>query len=331
MDGAGPDLVTRVAPTSGATLPPFVQVCGDGVFAVDTAFQRDLFDAAYLVVHGGRAAFVDTGTNFAVPRLLQALEAVGLGPGSVDWVIPTHVHLDHAGGVGLLMQSLPRARVLVHPRGARHLVDPSALFQGALAVFGQAEMDRSYGTPVGVPADRVQTSDDGMVIELGGRPLRLIDTPGHARHHHAVWDELTRGWFTGDTFGLSYRDFDSAAGAWLLPTTTPVQFEPDAMQRSIERMMATDPQCVYLTHFGRIDGVPARAAQLLALLRQLVDTARALKDAPDRHHALQRAQLELYTDSLRAHGCTLPVETIAQLLAIDLELNAQGLAVWLDR
>lgn len=312
-------------------LPTFVQACGQGVYAVDTGFHRDLFDAAYLVVHGGRAAFIDTGTNFAVPRLLQALRALGLDVQDVDYVIPTHVHLDHAGGVGLLMQHLPRARVVVHPRGARHMIDPSALYQGALAVYGAQEMERAYGVLAGVPAERVQTSEDGGVVELAGRLLRFMDTPGHARHHHCIWDEATRGWFTGDTFGLSYREFDTALGPWIVPTTTPVQFEPEALQRSIERMCAFDPQCVYLTHFGRVGDVPRLARALLELLHALVARARVLKDAPDRHEALKRAQLDLFGESLRDHGCTMPTPEIARLLSMDLELNAQGLAIWLDR
>jgi glyoxylase-like metal-dependent hydrolase (beta-lactamase superfamily II) len=115
-------------------MPSWLQDVGGGVHAIDTAFVRDEFDAAYLVVRNGRAAFIDTGTNFALPRLLGAMEALGLSRDAVDWVIPTHVHLDHAGGVGALMRELPGARALVHPRGVRHMVDPSALWQGALAV-----------------------------------------------------------------------------------------------------------------------------------------------------------------------------------------------------
>ena len=134
----------------------FVQPLGHGIYAIDTGFQRPQFDAAYLMVEAGRAAFIDTGTNHAVPRLLAALGDLGLGPEAVDWVIPTHVHLDHAGGVGLLMQSLPQARLVVHPRGLRHLIDPTALYMGAKAVYGEAEMQRSYGRLVPVPAERAQ-------------------------------------------------------------------------------------------------------------------------------------------------------------------------------
>jgi glyoxylase-like metal-dependent hydrolase (beta-lactamase superfamily II) len=318
--------------------PAYTQALDQGLFAIDTAFHRDHFDAAYLVVNDGQAAFIDTGTNHAVPRLLATLAAVGLAPEAVRWVIPTHVHLDHAGGVGLLMQQLPQAQVLVHPRGVRHLVDPSVLYQGALAVYGPAEMERSYGQLVAVPAARVQASHEGQQVAVGQRLLALTETPGHARHHHAVWDEATRGWFTGDTFGLSYREFDSTRGPWLLPTSTPVQFEPEVLVATIERLLARQPDWLYLTHFSRIGGpgqVQRLGVQLLALLRDMVAMARAVQRSgvrgPARHRALQAGQLQLFAASLREHGSTWPEHAIAELLSVDLELNAQGMAIWLDK
>ncbi len=312
-------------------LPPFVQALDHGIHAIDTGFHREHFDAAYLIVERGRAAFVDTGTNFGVPRLLAALEALGLAPADVDLVIPTHVHLDHAGGVGLLMTHLPHATAWVHPRGARHLIDPRALIAGATAVYGEEEMARSYGRIVGVPAERVRESADGMTVELAGRPLQFLDTPGHARHHHCVWDERTRGFFTGDTFGLSYREFDSARGPWLLPTTTPVQFEPEALKSSVRRLLSYDPACMYLTHFGRVGEVERLGAELLEQIDAMVALGRALRDAPQRHEALKRGLLEQYIAHVARHGCNFTPARIAELLAIDLELNAQGMGIWLDK
>lgn len=313
------------------TYPDWAEDLGHGIHAIDTGFQRPRFDAAYLMVQDGRAAFIDTGTNFAVPRLLGLLEALGLPRDAVEHVIPTHVHLDHAGGVGALMQALPTATLWVHPRGARHMIDPSALYQGALAVYGQAEMDRSYGALVPVPAERVRSTSDGAVIELAGRAISVADTPGHARHHHCLWDEASRGWFTGDTFGLSYREFDTAAGAWIVPTSTPVQFEPEVLRASVERLLARDPACMYLTHYGRVTDVPRLGRLLLSLLDEVVAIGRRLQHAPDRHQALQRELLALYRSSLAAHGWREQGMPLAELLAVDLELNAQGMAVWLDK
>jgi glyoxylase-like metal-dependent hydrolase (beta-lactamase superfamily II) len=314
-----------------SALPDFVTALGDDVFAVDTGFHRDHFDAAYLVLDGGRAAFVDTGTHFAVPRLLAALDALGVARSAVDWIIPTHVHLDHAGGVGTLAAALPAARVAVHPRGARHLVDPEKLWAGATEVYGADEMARSYGQVTPVAAERVQETSDGMLITVGARALRVADTPGHAKHHHCLWDARTRGWFTGDTFGLSYREFDTAQGAWILPTSTPVQFEPAALRTSVQRLLAEAPACMYLTHYSRVTDVPRLGALFLGLLDGMVALGEAERHAPDRARRLAAGLLDLYTASLAAHGSALDRSTIARLLAIDIQLNVQGMSIWLDR
>jgi glyoxylase-like metal-dependent hydrolase (beta-lactamase superfamily II) len=311
--------------------PDFVERLGHGIHVVDTGFHRPLFDAAYLIVEGGRAAFVDAGTNHSVPRLLAALDSAALDVADVDYVIATHVHLDHAGGVGLLMQQLPRARLVVHPRGARHLARPAHLIRSATSVYGAAEIERSYGTLVPVASERMVTTQDGMTIELAGRPLQFLHTPGHAMHHHCIRDAASRGFFTGDTFGLSYRDFDTANGAWIMPTTTPVQFQPEALRRSIERMVAFDPEWIYPTHYGRVGDVPRLAALLLAQLDEMVAFARTTSPGSDRHRALLRGLEAIHLKSLHSHGVTLSDDRIRELLALDVELNAQGMAIWLDR
>lgn len=309
----------------------FLQPHEHGIHVIDTGFHRPRFDAAYLLVEGGRAAFVDTGTTHSVPRLLAALEAVGLQPRDVDYVIPTHVHLDHAGGVGRLMQSLPDARLVVHPRGVRHLVDPSQLLAGARAVYGDEEVARSYGEVPGVDPSRVLATEDGMTLDVAGRPLRFLDTPGHARHHHCIWDERSGGVFTGDTFGLSYREFDGPRGPWLLPTTTPVQFEPEALRASVERLLALSPRWMYLTHYGPVGDVPALGAQLLEQIDAVVALGRAVADRPDRDAALREGLAAIYLERLRRLGSPVAEPDALALLETDIALNAQGMAVWLDR
>jgi len=311
--------------------PDFVERLAHGIDVVDTGFHRPVFDAAYLIVERGRAAFVDAGTNHSVPRLLAALAAADLDVDAVDYVIPTHVHLDHAGGVGLLMQHLPGARLVVHPRGARHLAAPAHLIRSATSVYGAEEIERSYGTLVPVDKARMMTTRDGTTIELAGRPLQFLHTPGHAMHHHCIWDEASRGLFTGDTFGLSYREFDTAGGPWIMPTTTPVQFQPDALRRSIERMVALAPDWIYVTHYGRVGDVPRLAALLLGQLEEMVAFAQTTSRGPERHAVLIRGLEAIHLDSLRAHGVTLGEARIRELLGLDLELNAQGIAIWLDR
>lgn len=301
------------------------------IHTIDTGFQRDRFDAAYLIVENGRAAFVDCGTGLAVPRMLQALADAGLGRDAVDWLLLTHVHLDHAGGAGLLMQHLPNAQAVLHPRGAPHMIDPTRLIAGATQVYGAEEIARSYGRIEAIPAERVVVADDGHRIDLAGRELLLLHTPGHALHHYCVWDARSRSWFTGDTFGISYRELDSAQGPFIFPTSSPVQFDPEAMKASIQRLMSYGPQAMYVTHYDRVEQVPKLAADLLEQIDAMATIGRQCDGRADRHRCLLAALRALYLERAQAHGCALDEEAVAAVLAMDIELNAQGLACWLDR
>ena len=304
---------------------------GHGITAIDTGFFRPQFDASHLIVENGRAAFIDVGTNYSIPRLLDALKVKNIDVDSVEWVILTHVHLDHAGGAGLAMQNFPNAKLVVHPRGARHMIDPSALIAGATAVYGAEEIARSYGTLVPVPADRVVEAPEGHVIDLAGRPLLCLDTPGHARHHISIYDETSRAFFTGDTFGLSYREFDTDKGAFILPTSTPVQFEPDALKASIARMLEREPQQMFLTHYSRVTDVPRLARDLNEQIDAMVSIAQKHADDGDRHTRIADDLAALYTARAQAHGCAFDAAQVRELLAMDIELNTQGLEVWLDK
>ena len=303
-----------------------------GITTIDTGFGgRPRFCAAYLVVHDGRAAFIDCGSNDSVPRMLAALELQGLTRDAVDWLVLTHVHLDHAGGAGTLMRALPNASLVVHPRGAPHMIDPSRLIAGATVVYGEDQFARSYGTLLPVPRERVVEAADGHVVDLAGRPLLCADTPGHARHHIAVWDTASRSWFSGDIFGLSYREFDTAQGAFVVPTTSPVQFDPDEMRASVRRMMGADPVAVYLTHYGRVEQVQRLGADLLEQVDAMVALARGLAGDAAPHARLVEALTALYVERARRRGVQDAGERVPELLALDIELNAQGLEVWLER
>jgi glyoxylase-like metal-dependent hydrolase (beta-lactamase superfamily II) len=302
-----------------------------GIHTIDTGFVRPHFDAAYLIVENGHGAFIDCGTNYSVPRMLAALDNAGLQPEHVDWLILTHVHLDHAGGAGELMAVLPNAKLVAHPRGARHMVDPSMLWAGASAVYGEETMRREYGQLRPVPAERVIESADGHVVDLRGRPLRCVETPGHAKHHQAIYDERARVCFTGDTFGLSYRELDTAAGAFILPTTTPVQFDPEALHASIRRLLSFQPEAMYLTHYGRVESVERLAEDLHVQIDAMVAIAQSLKGAPERHAAMKDALARFYLERAHLHGWQGSRDELLGLLGMDVELNAQGLGVWLDQ
>ncbi|MET0618127.1 MAG: MBL fold metallo-hydrolase, partial [Luteibacter sp.] len=267
----------------------------------------------------------------SLPRFLDALSAAGLEPRDVDWVILTHVHLDHAGGAGELMRHLPNATLAVHPRGARHMIDPSALVAGAAGVYGEDAVRRDYGDIVPVPEHRVVQASDGFVIDLAGRALLCLDTPGHARHHIAIHDERASAFFTGDIFGLSYREFDSPGGPFIIPTTSPVQFEPDAAHASIDRMLGYEPQAMYLTHYDRVTDVQRLANDLHEQIDAMVAIGRRHASAGDREERIAADFTDLYVDRAHRQGVTMSREDILGVLKIDIRLNAQGMIVWLDR
>lgn len=304
-----------------------------GITLVDTGFgERPGFCAAWLLVEAGRAAFIDCGTLHSVPNMLAALDAAGLPRDAVDWVIATHVHLDHAGGAGALLRELPSAKLVVHPRGAPHLIDPAKLIASARQVYGDALFDQAYGGLVPAPAERMVEAGDGHVVDLAGRPLLLAHTPGHALHHLAVWDARSRSWFTGDSFGISYRELDVGGRPFAIPTTSPVQFDPVQMKDSIRRMLAERPEACHVTHYGTVRGdVQRLGLRLIEQVDAMVALAQFLADAPGRHDALKQALEKLYVDRARIHGVADPERVVPALLEVDIELNAQGLIAWLDR
>ena len=218
---------------------PEIRSYAHGVHAIDLGYTRPELAASHLIVRDGRAAFVDTGPNGSVPRLLAGLDAVGVAREAVDYVLLTHVHLDHAGGAGELLRALPNAAAVLHPRGAANLIDPTRLEAGTRAVYGDRAYDALFGRLVPIPESRIVAAADDQVLTLGRSRLRLLATPGHALHHLAIHDETAGAVFSGDVFGLSYRVFDNFEGEpFIFPTTSPTQFDPVQAHASIERIRA---------------------------------------------------------------------------------------------
>lgn len=310
---------------------PQVIDVGNNVFAVDTHYVRPLMDASHLIIQDGRAAFVDTGTSHSVPHLLEALDTRGLTPEDVDYIFLTHIHLDHAGGAGTLLARLPNAKAVLHPRGAPHMIAPEKLIAGTRAVYGDALYESLYGDIVALPEESVIVVQDGDRLALGDREFEFIHTPGHALHHYCIVDVAHRAVFSGDTFGLSYRETDTAAGPFIFPTTTPTQFDPVAAHASYDRIAGYDPLCVYLTHYSRVENIPKLAGDLHRRLDEFVAIAKRHVDSDDRTAAMAAAIRAYMKDELDAHGFTGDDDVREAVLGPDIDLNAQGLDVWLNR
>ena len=302
-----------------------------GITAIDADYVRPGLAAAHLVVDSGRAAFVDTGTTLSQPNLMAALAEKDLDPADVDWVLTTHVHLDHAGGAGALMQKLPNARCAVHPRGARHLAEPSKLIAGSIAVYGEERYRALYGEIVPIDEDRIFVPADGASVTLGTRVLELIHTPGHALHHYCVVDRDHELIFSGDTFGISYRDFDVDGREFIFPTTTPVHFDPEALCASVNRLMSYEPKSIFLTHYAEVRDLPRLAAQMKERVRAFADFGRRYAEAPDRASKLRHGMFALLARWLDEHGFPRDDAKRHYLLDDDVELNCQGVEHWLDR
>ncbi len=303
----------------------------DGITAIDTDYVRPGLDASHLIVDNGRAAFVDTGTTLSVPNLLAALEARGVGRDQVDWVLTTHVHLDHAGGAGELMRHLPNALCVTHPRGARHLVDPAKLVAASIVVYGERRYHELYGEIVPVAEDRMLLPADGERIMLGRRPLELIHTPGHALHHYCIVDLENRRIFPGDNFGISYREFDVDGREFVMPTTTPVHFDPEALKASVDRLLAYAPHAMYLTHYSEVRDVLRLAGDLKRGVDAFVTLGRELAAVPQRAPRMREAMFAQLSAWLDEHGYAGDTDERHRLLDDDIDLNVQGIEVWLDR
>lgn len=304
------------------------QNLGSGITCVDAGYIRPWMVSFYLLEHGGECAIIDTGTARSLSNLEQVMTARGLGRDSVRYVAPTHVHLDHAGGAGAMMLRFPAAQLLIHPRGAGHLVEPDRLVASTRSVYGEQRFRELYGDITPVQADRVVEVEDGRVISLAGRDLEFRHTRGHADHHFCIWDRTSCGWFSGDMFGICYPWFRFDRGDFVLPATAPNQFDPRAFEQSVELLASYQPRSIYLTHSGALAFSAERAQLLLRQVREYPVLACEHCGDPS---AIEQKMGEYSLDILAGFNTGLGDVELMEMLAFDLDLNARGVDLWLQR
>ena len=301
---------------------------GFGITCIDAEYIRPGLACFYLVEQDGQYAIIETGTSHSFTNLQQVMSEQGIVPEQVRYVIPTHVHLDQAGGAGCMMAAFPRAQVLIHPRGERHMADPERLIASSIAVYGESRFRELYGEILPVDSARITAVEDGQTIGLGDRALEFRHTPGHANHHFCVWDKTSSGWFSGDMFGISYPWFRLAGGDYILPATTPTQFDPDAYLASLQLLDSYNPLRMYLTHSGELEYSSAACA---LLQRQIVAYRELALLHEGNQAAMQQALSDYSLSMMRVLDSARPEAELREQLAFDVDLNAQGLEVWRQR
>ena len=291
-----------------------------GVLEIDTMLGGWHRVTAGYLVEGEAPVLVETGSQSSVPVLLRALDALGLGPNDLAGVVVTHIHLDHAGGVGDVARAFPEAAVYVHEKGARHLVDPTKLVSSASRVYGPL-LDSLYGRLEATPAERLHVLADGEEIRVGpGRSLVAIDSPGHAKHHVGLHDSATGILFAGDAVGVRLPD----AGV-LRPSTPPPDFDLDLALRSLRRFADRSPTGIALAHYGLLGEPQDLLAEAETTLRQWAETAElAFRQGRDVADALSERFDPQVGDVAPEHREKLEIMN-------GVHSNAAGLRRWLEK
>ncbi|MED1947276.1 MULTISPECIES: MBL fold metallo-hydrolase [Brevibacillus] len=273
---------------------------------------------------------VETGPSPSVPYIKAGLAKLGYTTEQVKYVIVTHIHLDHAGGAGLFLKDCPNAKVVVHPKGARHLVDPSRLIAGARAVYHD-DFDRLFDPIEAVSVERILIRGDGDTLKIGENcVLEFMDSPGHANHHFSIYDPVSRGMFTGDTAGVLYPQLKKDGIHLVLPSTSPNQFDPDAMLASLDRFEARKLNRIYFGHFGMSEQVDDVYRQIREWLPVFVAEGESAIDAGQTYEELSRTLFERVSDHLQSQGISGDHEVL-EILKLDLQVCSMGILDYLHK
>lgn len=273
---------------------------------------------------------VETGPSPSVPYIKIGLEELGYSLADVKNIIVTHVHLDHAGGAGRLLEICPNATLFVHPRGSRHLVEPQKLAAGARAIYGE-RFSELYDPIIPAAKARIVEKTEGDTLKIGpGRILEFWDTPGHAKHHLAIYDPLSNGMFTGDTAGIQYPQLFPHGVDFFLPSTSPNHFDPAAMKQSLQRFREKKLDYIYFGHFGETNLVEEALNQVESWLERFVQEAEDTVANGQSYDKIAERLLVHVRSTLREQGIDDQHE-VYQIINVDLQLSALGMVDYLQK
>lgn len=273
-------------------LPEIISLNGD-------IWQIDLDDcgipgrsAGYFIRGGNHWMLVETGPASSLPRILEAAKALGIDSSSVKYIAVTHIHLDHAGGVGVLARHFQDAGIVVHEKGARHIIDPTKLIAGATIAWGE-KMMKMFGEVLPVAGNRVIPSTEGDLIRLGDRVIEIWDTPGHAKHHLCYYDRQTKGLFSGDAAGVYQPRLSQKLNRPAIRPATPVpDFDAPKMYNTLFRIAVSEIERIYFTHFGMAEAPQMIVEMLTGQLTVQLELAKKYFNRPDAQLSLQNAMVK---------------------------------------
>jgi glyoxylase-like metal-dependent hydrolase (beta-lactamase superfamily II) len=298
---------------------PVVFEVAPGITAIDTFYGgRERYTAAYLL-EAVEPAIVETGPTRSLDHVSAGLGSLGIGPSDLAHVVVTHIHLDHAGGVGALCERYPNATVWVHERGAAHLAEPARLVASATTVYGDDQMTTLFGPVLPVPAQRIRSLDDGDVIELGGRSLSVAATPGHAQHQVALADSTTGAVFTGDALGIHPPGLPV-----LRPATPPPDYDLELAIDSIERIRALAGELLLFAHFGPVREVDRICDLASKRFRDWTETVRrAMERTQDLDEIVAVLEAEARRDVETGSEAVIDLDRLEVLSSV--RMNAMGI------
>ena len=286
--------------------------------------------AVYLIVDGDEAAFVDTATRFSVPYFMDALEGRGMRPEQVRYIIVTHVHMDHSGGVAELAKHCPKATVIAHPRAGRHIVDPTRLVASVRQIYGDEAFDRLYGVIEPVDEDRVRIMEDGETLDMGSRTFTILHTPGHAKHHFSIHDPASNSMLCGDAFGLAYERLQEGTRPYLSYVCSPPDFDPVAAKASIGRMLETGAERFFVTHYGELTAFKDGAEWLYTHIDRCDSIVNEARDSSKTGDALvdfcTNRTWAFYQEERKEGGLDPDDEEVAKWATSELNITALGIA-----
>jgi glyoxylase-like metal-dependent hydrolase (beta-lactamase superfamily II) len=297
----------------------------DRVFIIDGMDLRIAERTGTYVIAEKELTLIDTSASPSMPYIKEGLAELGYALDEVKYIIVTHIHLDHAGGAGLLLKDCPNAKVVVHPKGARHLADPSRLIAGARQVYGD-KFDQLFNPIVAIPEERLLVKTEGEQLEIGPLcKLEFWDAPGHANHHFGVYDPVTNGMFAGDTAGIRYEQLAKDGIDFFLPSTSPNQFDPYAMKQAIGRMHAQNLSTIYYGHYGMTEKPSMALSQVLEWLDIFMEEAAGAFGSGFSPDQLARRLQHRIKEHLRGLGVPEDHEVYG-IIGLDMEVSAMGMA-----